>query len=113
MPNLKAKIDGYNKKILETTRPPKAKLCNCLKKENCLMRGACLTENALYCARISCDDETYKPTLYKRICKTTFKNFMQIIKNLSMRKRTRAILNYLLNTGRWQIRNFTHRYPGG
>ena len=37
------------------------------------MRGACLTENILYYARISCEDETYKPKLYKGICETTFK----------------------------------------
>ena len=37
------------------------------------MRGACLTENILYCARISCDDEKYKPKLYKGIRETTFK----------------------------------------
>ena len=72
MPNLKAKIDGHNKKILENTPPPITKLCNCLKKENCPMRGACLTENVLYYARISCDDETYKPKLYKGICEITF-----------------------------------------
>ena len=29
------------------------------------------TENVLYYARISCDDETYKPKLYKGICETT------------------------------------------
>ena len=57
MPNLKAKIDGHNKKILENTPPPKTKLCNCLKKENCPRREACLTENVLYYARISWDDE--------------------------------------------------------
>ena len=45
MPNLKTKTDGQNKKILENTPPPKTKLYNCLKKENCPMRGACLTEN--------------------------------------------------------------------
>ena len=73
MPNLKAKIDGHNKKILETLAPPITKLCNCLKKENYTMRGACLTENILYYARISCDDKTYEPKLYKGICKTTFK----------------------------------------
>ena len=72
MPNLKAKIDRHNKKILENT-PAKTKLCNCLKKENCPMRGACLTENVLYYARTSCDGETYKPKLYKGICETTFK----------------------------------------
>ena len=37
------------------------------------MRGACLTENVLYNARISCDDKTCKPKLYKEICETTFK----------------------------------------
>ena len=37
------------------------------------MRGACLTKNVLYYARISCDDNTYKPKLYKGICEITFK----------------------------------------
>ena len=73
MPNLKFKIDGHNKKILETTLPLKTKLCNCLKIENCPMRGTCLTENSLYYARISCDNATYELKLYKGICKTTFK----------------------------------------
>ena len=112
MPNLKVKIDGHNKKILKNTPPVKTKLCNCLKKENCLMGGACLSENVSYYARISCDVETYKLKLYKGIHKQLLKNITQIIKHLSMRKRTRTILNYLLNTGRWQIRNFTHGYPG-
>ena len=62
-----------NKKILENTPPPKTKLCNYLKKENYPMRGDCLTENILYYATISCDDETDKPKLYKGICETTFK----------------------------------------
>ena len=32
MPNLNAKIDGHNKIILETTPPPKKKLCKLLGK---------------------------------------------------------------------------------
>ena len=93
MPNLKAKIDGHNKKILETTLSPKTKLCNCLKKENFLMRGACPTENILYHARISCDNKTYQPKLYKSE-KLLLKNVMQIIKSLSVLKRT------ILETGK-------------
>ena len=42
-------------------------------KKKCSMRGACLTENVLYYARISCDDKTCKPKLYKGIFETTFK----------------------------------------
>ena len=72
MPNLKAKIDDI-KKIFEHTPPPKAKLCNCLKKWNLPIRGACLTENVLYYARICCEAETYKPKLHEGICETTFK----------------------------------------
>ena len=112
MPNLKAKIDGHNKKTLETTPPPKTKLCNCLKKENCPMRGACLTENILYYARISCEDKHINRNCIKESTKLLLKNVTQIRKNLSMWKRTRTILNHLLYTGNWQIINFTHGYPG-
>ena len=86
MPNLKAKIDAHNKKILENIPPPKTKLCNCLEKETC-------------------------PMSIKESAKLLFKNVTQITKNLSIWKRTRTILNYLLNTVNWQIQNFTHRYP--
>ena len=78
VPNLKAKIDGHSKTILENTPPPKTEICKCLKKGNCQMRGACLTENVLHYARISCDDETYEPKLYQGICKTTFKRRLRI-----------------------------------
>ena len=57
----------------EKTPPPKTKFRNCLESENCPIRGACLTENILSYVRISCDEETYKPKLYKGICETTFK----------------------------------------
>ena len=76
------------------------------------MRGACLTENILYYARISCDDKTYEPKLYKGICKTTFKKRYGNHKKSFSVKKTRMMLNYLLNTGNWQIIDFTHRYPG-
>ena len=33
MPNLKPKIDGHNKDILENASPPEIKFCNCLKKK--------------------------------------------------------------------------------
>ena len=72
---------------------------------------ACLTENILYYARICCDYEIYKLKLCKGICETTFKKRYAIIKSLSMWERTRTILNYLLNTGNWQVINFPHRYP--
>ena len=71
MPNLKDKIDGHNNKILETTPSPKT-LSNCLKKENCPNRGGCFPENILYYDNIKCENETYKPKLYKGICETIY-----------------------------------------
>ena len=100
MPNLKAKIDVDNKKILENTPPPKTKLCKCLKKEYYPMRRACFTENVLYYARISCDNETDKPKLYKGICETTFKKrYANHKKIFQCNTKLSTILNYLLNTG--------------
>ena len=37
------------------------------------MRGACLSENDFYYAKISYDDEKYKLKLRKGICQTIFK----------------------------------------
>ena len=42
MPNIKTKINAYNKDILRNTQSKNAKQCNCQQKENCPMNGACL-----------------------------------------------------------------------
>ena len=60
-------------KYLKTRRLQKKKLSNCLEKENCPMKVACLTENVLYYSRISYEDKKYKHKLHKGICETTFK----------------------------------------
>ena len=66
MPNLKAKMDKHNEKIFKNSPPPKTKLCNCLKKENCTMSRVCLTEHVLQYTKISCDDKKYQPKLNLR-----------------------------------------------
>ena len=87
-------------KIIENTSSLKTKLWHCLKKENFLVRRACLPENVLYYTDISCGDENDKPKLYKGICETTFKkHYADHKKNFNMKKKTRMIQNYLLNTG--------------
>ena len=37
------------------------------------MNGACVKESLVYYATISCNDNTYKPKLYKGSCETSFK----------------------------------------
>ena len=73
-----------------------------MKKENCPMRGACLTENILY-YKISCDNKKYKPKLYKEICKTTFVNVIQIIKKSFNAEKTKS--DTKLSTEHWKLTN--------
>ena len=47
-----------------------SKHCNCKQKENCPMNGACLS--LVYYATTNCNDENYKPKLYKGSCETNF-----------------------------------------
>ena len=74
-----------------------------LGKKNCPRRGACLTEKIMYYARKSCDDETYKPKLYKRICETTFKNsYANHKKSFNMEKNKN---DTILSTEYWKLAN--------
>ena len=52
MQNLKAKVDGHNKKNTQKDIIFKNKNIPLLEKKICLMKGACLIENILYYAKI-------------------------------------------------------------
>ena len=58
-----------------------------------------LTKNVLYYAIISCDDEKYKPKLYKGIIETTFKKRYANHKNSLSVEKTRTTQSYVQNTG--------------
>ena len=65
MPNLKPKIDGHNKDILENGSPPEIKFCNCFKR-NSPMREVSLTENVLCYRKISSDDKYINRSYIKK-----------------------------------------------
>ena len=73
MPNLRSKINGHNKKMLQPKPTKPQKLCNCYVKEDCPMNGLCLTSSILYHTTIKCSDSKYKEKRYNGICETTFK----------------------------------------
>ena len=73
MPNIKTKINAHNREILRNTLSKNAKQCNCQQNENCPMNGHCLKEILVYYATIRCNNENYKPKLYKASCETNFK----------------------------------------
>ena len=72
MPNIRSKINGDNKKILQPKLAEPQKLCNCFVKEDSPLDGLCLKPSILYQATtIKCSDSKQKR--YKGICETTFK----------------------------------------
>ena len=73
MPNIRSKINGHNKKILQPKPTEPQKLRNCLVKGYYPMNGLCLTLSILYQATIKCSDSKYKQKRCKGICETAFK----------------------------------------
>ena len=63
-------------------------------------------------ARISCDDETCKPKLYKAICETTFKKRYANHKKCFNVEKNKS--DTKLSTEYWKIANnkLDHRYTG-
>ena len=59
MPNLKQKIDGSNKSILQkTTAAPVLKACNCRRPADCPMTGDCLKSSVVYQATMTTEDSS-------------------------------------------------------
>ena len=69
MPNMKAVIDGNNKKLLEMEKSDSRK-CNCPKNATCPVGGECLASDIVYQATVTCDN---KEETYVGITATSFK----------------------------------------
>ena len=73
MPNLKQKINGHNKSILQkTTTPPGLRTCNCRIPANCPVAGNCLTSSVVYQATVTTDDNMPAQT-YVGLTESSFK----------------------------------------
>ena len=100
MPNIKTKINAHNREILRNTPSKSTKHCNCQQKENCPMNVACLKENLVYYATISCNDNNYQPKLYEGSCETSFKKrYSNDKKNHLMHHCTNMIPSYQQSIG--------------
>ena len=69
MPNMKAMIDGNNKKLLEIEKSD-SRTCNCPKNATCPLDGECLASDIVYQATVTCDN---KEETYVGITATSFK----------------------------------------
>ena len=64
MKNVKSYITSHNNNILATKRKPNAldNICNCRRKEECSLKGKCLTRNIVYRADIT--TASARPKMY-------------------------------------------------
>ena len=73
MPNMKAIINGHNKKVLSNERRQNKRACNCRNPELCPVNGECLTSEVMYEATVNSDLPRYEPRIYKGITERIFK----------------------------------------
>ena len=77
MPNMKSIISGHNKQILQKSRAEAdnapIKLCNCQKKAQCPLNGACLTKSVIYQVTVTLKDEPDEAKVYTGLTDNTFK----------------------------------------
>ena len=73
MPNMKAIINGHNKKVLNKKPSQNERTCNCRNRELCPLDGHCLTKEVLYEATVNADVPRYEARTYKGITERTFK----------------------------------------
>jgi len=73
MPNMKAIINGQNKKILSPPDQNIDKACNCTRKESCPLNQNCLTKNVVYEATITSNLPDYQEKKYIGLSENTFK----------------------------------------
>lgn len=67
MPNVKAIINGHNKKVLSERPDVNERLCNCRNPNLCPLNGHCLTPEIMYEANVTSDLPRYKPRKYKGV----------------------------------------------
>ena len=73
MPNIKSVINSHNKRILSPTQQPDKRICNCIRKEECLLNKNCQISNVVYEATLTSNLPEYGEKKYIGLCESTFK----------------------------------------
>ena len=93
MPNVKSNISSHNHCVLKKAKAfTNAKLCNCHDKNECPLRGKCLTPSIVYKAAITTKDTAHQTKNYIGVTagpfKERFNNHMKSINNYSYRMKS-------------------------
>ena len=99
MPNIKNIINTHNKKIIKPPKDNITRSCNCIRKHQCPLNEKCLTNNVLYKASITPNEENSKTKIYYGVSETAFKLRYANHKKHSITSNTKLIQNYQVNIG--------------
>ena len=103
MPNIKSIINKHNKTVLDPPTNTSDRTCNCINKEKCLLQEKGLTNNIMYKATVTSNQDTYQHKIYYGITETKFKQrYANHIKSL---RHGKYQINNELSNELWSIKN--------
>ena len=103
MPNVKSIINKHNKTFLDPPTNTTERTCNCTNKEKCLLQEKCLTNNIMYKATLTSNQDNYQQKIYYGITETKFKQrYANQIKSFRHEKDQS---NIELSNELWSIKN--------
>ena len=70
---MKKIFNTQNKKIINPQKDNITRICNCMRKHQCPLNEKCLTNNVLYKASITPNEENSKTKIYYGVNETAFK----------------------------------------
>ena len=73
MANVKSIINKHNKTVLDPPTSNSERTCNCINREKCPLQQKCLTNNIMYKATITSNQDNYHHKIYYGITETKFK----------------------------------------
>ena len=103
MPNVKSIINKHRKTVLDPPTNNSELTCNCINKEKCPLQAKCLTNNIMYKATLTSNQDNYQHKIYYGITETKFKQrYANQIKSFRHEKHQS---NTELSNKLWSIKN--------
>ena len=103
MPNVKLIINEYNKTVLDPATNTSERTCDCINKEKCPLQEKCLTNNIMYNATLTSNQDNYQHKIYYSIIETKFKQ--RYAKNIKYFRHEKPQGNTELSNELWSIKN--------
>ena len=103
MPNVKSIIKKHNKTVLDPPTNNSERTCNCINKEKCPLQEKCLTNNIMYKATLTSNQDNYQHKIYYGITETKFKQ--RYAKHIKYFREEKHQSDTELSNELWSIKN--------